>query len=76
MFFATLFGFLFLIPVALYVIYVYCWYRIMQKANYGNWGLLAIIAPTAVILLIILAFGPWHAAKEDGTCYEKINPAS
>jgi hypothetical protein len=47
----------------------------MQKAGYGNLGLLAILAPATVILIIILAFGPWHGERDYGVRYEKINPA-
>jgi integral membrane sensor domain MASE1 len=64
MIFASIFGILFLIPVALYVFNVYCWYRIMQKAGHDNLGLIAIFPPLTIVLIIMLAFTDWHAVKE------------
>ena len=48
-----------------YVFMVYCWWRIVQKAGFGNWGLLAIVPPLAFILIIVLTFAKWHVPEEE-----------
>ncbi len=64
MIFVPIFGLLFLLPVAIYILTVYCWYKIMQKAGYDNLGLIAIFPPLHVVLIAILAFSNWHAVRE------------
>jgi hypothetical protein len=44
---------------------VYCWWRIVQKAGFGNWGLLAIVPPLPFILIIVLTFAKWHIPEEE-----------
>jgi hypothetical protein len=51
--------------IAVFVLQVVCFFRIMGKAGFNAaWGIVAIIPLGAVVLILVLAFADWP--KERG----------
>jgi drug/metabolite transporter (DMT)-like permease len=49
--------------IFIYFVSVYCFVRIMQKAGFGYWGLMALFPPLIPVLVLILAFHEWPVSR-------------
>ena len=53
------------IGLAFFVLIIYCYYRIAERAGYNPWiSLLALIPGASLILVLIFAFSEWPIQRE------------
>ena len=62
---AAVWLFVAVIALLFFVLVIYCYYRIAEKAGYNPWiSLLAIVPGASLILLLIFAFSEWPIQRE------------
>ena len=74
---AGLIGFLIIFDLAIFVFFIYVWWRIFAKAGYSGARSLWLLVPIAnVIIIIMFAFAEWPIYRELNQLRQMARPGS